>query len=107
MALTSHVIQAQYHVLGRYDDRLTVRGRQNVVGGHHQRTGFKLGFQGQRYVYRHLVTVEVGVVSRTHQRVQLDRFTFDQNRLERLDAQTVQGGRTVQQDRVLADDFVQ
>jgi hypothetical protein len=37
-----------------------------------------------------------------HQRVQLDGLAFDQDRLERLDAQTVQRGRTVQHDRVLA-----
>ncbi len=55
----------------------------------------------------HLVTIEVGVVCRTNQRVQLDSFTFDQYRFERLNTQTVQGRRTVQQYRVLTDNFVQ
>ncbi|MNV15609.1 hypothetical protein D3C71_1063400 [compost metagenome] len=55
----------------------------------------------------HLVTIEVGVVCRTNQRVQLDCFTFDQNRFKRLDTQTVQGWCTVQQYRVFADNFVQ
>src|SRR5690554_2080305 len=107
MTLTGHVVQTEYHVLRRNDDRLAVGRRQYVVGGHHQRTCFELGFQGQRHVYRHLVTVEVGVIGRTHQRVQLDGLTFNQYRLERLDTQTVQGGRTVQQDRVFTDDFIQ
>ncbi|CCK17023.1 hypothetical protein BN136_3033 [Cronobacter universalis NCTC 9529] len=66
-----------------------------------------LGFQRQRYVNSHLVTIEVGVVCRTNQRVQLDSFTFDQYRFERLNTQTVQGRRTVQQYRVLTDNFVQ
>src|SRR5210317_821607 len=52
---------------------------------------------------RHLVTVEVGVECSTNQRMQLDRLAFDQHRLERLDAETVQGRGTVQHDRVLLD----
>jgi hypothetical protein len=55
----------------------------------------------------HLVAVEVGVEGRADQRVQLDRLAFDQDRLERLNAQTVQRRRAVQQNRVLADDFIQ
>ena len=55
----------------------------------------------------HLVTIEVGVICRTNQRVQLNGFTFDQNRFKRLDTQTVQCWRTVQQYRVFADNFVQ
>src|SRR5690606_25431059 len=83
----------------------TVGGRQDVVGGHHQRARFQLGLEGQRYVNSHLVTVEVGVVRGANQRVQLDGLAFDQYRLERLNTQTVQGRRTVQQYRVFADDF--
>ena len=101
--LTADVVQTQNHVLGGYDDRLAAGGREDVVGGHHQRARFELGFQGQRHVHRHLVTVEVGVERRAHQRVQLDRLTFNQHRLERLDAQTVERGRPVQHHRVLAD----
>lgn len=55
----------------------------------------------------HLVAVEVGVEGRTYQRMQLDGLAFDQHRLERLDAQTVQGRRTVQQHRMLANHFFQ
>ncbi len=73
-----HVVQTQDHVLRRHDDRLAVGRRQHVVGGHHQRTRFQLGFQGQRHVHGHLVTVEVGVERGTDQRVQLDRLAFDQ-----------------------------
>src|SRR5690606_5833132 len=68
-ALTGDVVKTEYHVLCRHDDRFTVCRGQDVVGRHHQRTGFELGFQRQRYVYRHLVTVKVGVERRTHQRV--------------------------------------
>ena len=100
-----HVVQTQYHVLRRNDDRLTVGGRQDVVGRHHQRARFELGFQRQRHVNGHLVTVEVGVVRGADQRVQLDRFTFDQYRFERLDAQTVQGRCTVEQYGVFANHF--
>jgi hypothetical protein len=53
----------------------------------------------------HLVTVEVGVERRADQRVDLDRLALDQLRLERLDAQPVQGRCPVQQHRVLGDDL--
>ena len=82
-------------------------GMQDVVGRHHQHAGFELGFQRQRHVDGHLVAVEVGVERRADQRVKLDGLAFDQDRLERLDAQTVQRRRAVQQNRVLADDFVE
>ncbi|AKA27550.1 hypothetical protein PCL1606_61070 (plasmid) [Pseudomonas chlororaphis] len=102
---TSHVVQTQYNVLRRNDDRLTVGRRQDVVGRHHQRTRFQLGFQGQRYVHGHLVAVEVGVVRGTDQRVQLDSLAFDQYRFERLNAQTVKGRCTVEEHWVFADHF--
>ncbi len=56
-------------------------------------------------MHGHLVTVEVGVERLTHQRVQLDGLTFHQLRLEGLDAEAVQGRRTVQQHRVFGDDL--
>ena len=55
----------------------------------------------------HLVAVEVGVVRRAHQRMDLDRLTLDQHRLERLDAQTMQRRRAVEQYRMVFDDLVQ
>ena len=102
-----HVVQTQHDVLGRHDNRLAVGRCQHVVGCQHQRARFHLRFQAQRNVNRHLVTVKVGVERGTHQGVQLDGFAFNQNRLERLNTQAVQGGRTVQQNRVFADDFFQ
>ncbi len=94
--LAGHVVQAQHDVLRRHDDRLAVGGRQDVVGRHHQRTRFQLGFQRKRHVDGHLVTVEVGVERGADQRVQLDGLALDQHRLERLDAQPVQGRRAVE-----------
>ena len=60
---------------------------------------------GQRQVHGHLVAVEVGVERGAHQRVDLDRLALHQHRLERLDAETVERGRTVQEHRVLLDDL--
>ena len=54
-------------------------------------------------MHSHLVTVKVGVESRTNQWMQLDGLAFDQDGLKRLDAQTVQRRRTVQHDRVFFD----
>ena len=106
-AFHGDVIDAQNHVLRRNNDRCAVGGRQNVVGRHHQHAGFQLGFQRKRHVHGHLVAVKVGVKGRADQRVQLNGLTFDQDRLERLDAQTVQGRCAVQQNGMFADDFIQ
>ena len=58
-------------------------------------------------MHGHLVAVEVGVERGADQRVQLDGLAFDQHGLERLDAEAVQRRRTVQHDRVFADDVLE
>ena len=103
LALAGHVIEPQHHVLGRHDDGLTARGRQNIVGRHHERARFELCFQRQWHVHRHLVAVEVGVERRAYQRMELNRLALDEHRLERLDPQAVQRRRAVQEHRVLAN----
>ena len=55
----------------------------------------------------HLVAVEVGVERAADERVQHDRAPFYQYRLERLDAQTVEGRRAVEQHRPGGDHIVQ
>ena len=52
---------------------------------------------------RHLVAVEVGVERLTYQRMELDRASFDEDRLERLDGQTVKGRSAVQKNGMLFD----
>ena len=86
---------------------LPFAGERMLLVGHHQDTRFQLGFQAQRHVNGHLVTIEVSVERGTDQRMQLDRLTFDQHRLESLDAETVKGRRAVQHDRMLADNLFQ
>ena len=56
-------------------------------------------------MHGHLVTVEVRVERGADERVDLDGLALDQLGLEGLDAEAVQGGRTVQQHRVLGDDL--
>ena len=103
--VAGHVVETQDHILRGHDDRVTRCRRQNVIGRHHERTGFELCFQRQRHVHRHLVAIKVRVVRRTHQRVQLNRFTFNQHGLEGLNTQTVECRRPVQKNGVLADDL--
>ena len=101
------VIEAEHDVLARHDDRLAVGGMQDVVGRHHQHPRLELRFERQRHVHGHLVAVEVGVEGGADERMQLDRLAFDQHRLERLDAEPMQGRRAVEHDRVLADHLVE
>ncbi len=101
------VVAAEDHVLGRRDDRAAVGRRQDVVGRQHEDPGLGLGLGRQRQVHGHLVAVEVGVEGGAHQRVDLDGLALDQHGLEGLDAEAVQRGRPVQQDRVLLDDLLE
>ena len=55
----------------------------------------------------HLITVEVGVERRADERMDLDRLALDQNRLERLDAQTMERRSAVEKDRMLLDHFLE
>ena len=103
----SQVVATQRNVLGRRRDRLAARWREQIVRCKHQQTGFHLRFNRQRHVHRHLVTIEVRVVSGANQRVNPNRVTFDQLRFESLNRQAVQSRSTVQKDRVSPGHFVQ
>ena len=55
----------------------------------------------------HLVAVEVGVISGTYQRMQLNSAAFGKDGLEGLNAQSVQGRCTVQQYRMLFNNILE
>ena len=58
-------------------------------------------------MHRHLVAVKIGIVSRTYQRMQLDRLTFYQDRLECLNTKPVKRRGAVQHNRMLFDHIFQ
>ena len=89
------------------DDRAAGGRRQDVVGRQHEDAGLGLGLGRQRQVDGHLVAVEVGVEGGAHQRVDLDGLALDQDRLEGLDAEAVQGRGPVEEHRVLLDDLLE
>ena len=101
------VVAAEHDVLRRRHDRLAARGREDVVRRQHEHARFHLRLDRERHVHGHLVTVEVRVVSGANERVNADRFAFDQLRLERLDRQTVQRRRAVQQHRMALGHFLE
>src|SRR6266404_8161235 len=55
----------------------------------------------------HLVAVEVRVVSRADERVDADGFAFDQLGFKRLDRQSMQSRRAIEQHRMTLSDFVE
>src|SRR5947207_1785450 len=69
------------------------------------RLGLRL--RGERQVHGHLVAVEVGVECVADERMDLDRLALDEHRLEGLDAEAVQRGCPVQEDRVLRDHLLE
>src|SRR5437773_1864579 len=100
-------VAPQHHVLRRLGHGPAVRGLEHVVGRDHEHPRLGLALERERHVHGHLIAVEVRVERRAHQRMDPDRLAFHQHRLERLDAQAVQGGRAVQEHRVVLDDFFQ
>ena len=51
----------------------------------------------------HLIAVEIGVKRRADHRMDPDGFSLDEDRLERLDTEPVEGGRTVEEHRMSVD----
>ena len=100
-----HVVQTDDHVLGRHGDGSAVGRLEDVVRCEHQHASLCLGFNRERKVNGHLVTVEVSVERCTDERVKLDGFSFDELRLERLDSQTVKGRCAVQENGAVTNDF--
>ncbi len=98
-----HVVAAHHYVLRRADDRRAVGRAENVVRRHQQRVRLDLRLDRQRQMDGHLVAVEVGVEALAHQRVQLDRVSLDQHRLERLDAHAVQRRGAIEHHRMVLD----
>ena len=101
------VITTERDVLRRRGDRLAARGREDVVRREHEHARFHLRLDRERHVHRHLVAVEVRVVSGADERMNADRFAFDQERLESLDRETMQSRRAVQQHRVTLGHFLE
>ena len=92
------VVTTHHGILRRAHNRPAVGWSKNVVRRKHQRVGFDLSFDRKRQVNRHLVAVEVRVESFTDQRVQVNRVTFNQDRLKRLDPHAVKRRSTIQHD---------
>ena len=100
------VVAAHDDVLAGNRQGLAVRRRQDIVHRQHERLGLDLSFNGKGHVHGHLVAVEIRVERRTHQRVDTDRLSLHQHGLKGLNAEPVQGGRTIQKNRILVDDLV-
>ena len=94
-ALDGKTVRADNHILRRGHDRFAVGKFQNIIGGKHQKSRFRLRFDAQRKVHGHLVAVEVRVERSADERGDLNGSAFDQNGLERLNGKPVQRGSAV------------
>ena len=72
----------------------------------HKDLGLKHCSVSEREVYSHLVTIEVGVESRTYEWVETYSLTFHEFRLERLNTKAVQCRSTVKEYRVAFQDIL-
>ena len=98
------VVDAEDHVLRRNGQRQTVGGRQDVARSEHEHGRFDLRFRGKRNVHGHLVAVKVRVERGADERMNANGFAFDEDRLERLNAEAVKRGSAVEQHGMLAND---
>ena len=105
-ALTRHPVAAEDDVLRRGNDGLAVGGREDVVGREQKHPSLHLRLDGERKMDGHLVAVEVGVEGRADEGVDLDGLALNENRLERLDAETVERRCTVEHHGMLFDDLL-
>ena len=90
------VVATHNRVLRGTHDRLAVARCEDVVGAHHQRVSFHLGFDRQWQVNGHLVTVEVRIETFADQGVQVDRVAFYECWFEGLDTHAVERRGSVQ-----------
>ena len=106
-ALQRQIVKTQDHILARYRDGPAAGGQQDVHGAEHQQFALGDRLLAQGHMDRHLVAVEVGVEGGADQRVQLDRFAVDQDRVKGLNRKFVQGRGAVEHHRILVDDLLQ
>ena len=71
----------------------------------HQEACLCLRLNAERHVHGHLVTVEVGVKRVTDEWVNLNCLAVNQDGLERLNAEAMQGRSTVEEHGMLGDDL--
>ena len=100
-------VDAQDHVLRGVDDGLAARGVEEIAAREHEGPALGLRGVGERHVDGHLVAVEVRVVRLADEGVELDGLALDEDGLEGLDAEAVQGRGAVEEDGVLLDHLVE
>ncbi len=84
-----HPISTEHDIHTRVDDRVSVLRLKKILVRSHKVASFGLSSISKRQVNGHLVSVEVSVECRTHQWVNLDSLTFDEDRVESLDTESV------------------
>src|SRR3989344_43654 len=103
----SEKIAPKHHVLFRTDDRITRRRFEEVCGGDHERARFFMRLIGEGNVHSHLVSVEVCVECGADERMELNCESFDEHRLEGLNAEAMERGGAVEEDVFILDDVLQ
>src|SRR3989344_5279012 len=91
------VINTKHNVLCCTCCRLPICRLEQIVRRQHNFIRFMARLGRQRYVYCHLVTVEVSVERRSYHWMDLNSLTFNQHWLECLDTKAMQGRSTVQE----------
>ena len=102
-----HVIDAQNDILSRHNTGTAICRGKDIVAGKHQYTGFGLGFYRKGDVNCHLIAIEIRIECFAHQWVQLQGLSFNKDGFKRLNTQPMEGGRTIQQNRILLHHFIQ
>ena len=94
-------------VLGRGLVGVAAGGGEDGVGREHEEAALELGLDGEGDVHGHLVAVEVGVEGGADHGVEADGLAFDEDGLEGLDGEAVEGGGAVEHDGLAAGDLLE
>ena len=89
------IVNTENHILRRNRYGCTVGRLKQVVRGQKQESALCLCFHAEGKVNSHLVSVEVCIECGTYKRMKLNCLTFDKNRLECLNTESVKCRSTV------------
>jgi len=97
------VIASQNNIQVRYSYRLAMGWFKDIPRSHHKESRLDLGFGRQRDMNCHLIAVKIRVERLANQRMNPDGFAFHQNRLKRLNTESMQCGRAVKNYRMFGN----
>ncbi len=94
--LSSQIVTPKYHILWRWYDRFTIWWIEYVLRSNHESRCLLLCFISYWYMYRHLITIKIGIKRTTTKWMKLNCFSFDEPWTESLNTKTMKCRSTIE-----------